>query len=139
MLLIMKIIKLTEQDLTNIVKRVINESQLDEAYKWRPSASQRKAFAQKMQDPDEQIAYQKRKDEKADKRRSTSKYDYNTAGGQYVPTQAQYDFVMRNMDSFNTSEEIDAANMVMFGYTSNEKVNHDYIHVVNEKRRSKGI
>jgi hypothetical protein len=125
------------------MKIIITENQyknlIGEAYKWKPSASQRKAFAQKMQDPDEQLAYIKRKEEKLEKKRSTSKYDYKTAGGEYVPTKAQYDFVINNMEQFVSSDEKDAANMVIYGYVNNEKIHHDNIHIVNEKIRSKSI
>lgn len=116
--------------LANIAKRII------EAYKWKPSASQRKAFAQKMQDPEERSAYEKRKKDKEDKRRSTSKFDYNTAGGKYIPTRTQHDFVLSHGDLFKTTEEKEAADMVMSGYIMNDKVKHDYIHIVNEKMRS---
>ena len=125
------------------MKIIITENQyknlIGEAYKWKPSVSQRKAFAQKMQDPDEQLAYIKRKEEKLEKKRSTSKYDYKTAGGEYVPTKVQYDFVINNMEQFVSRDEKDAANMVIYGYVNNEKIHHDNIHIVNEKIRSKSI
>ena len=125
------------------MKIIITENQyknlIGEAYKCKPSASQRKAFAQKMQDPDEQLAYIKRKEEKLEKKRSTSKYDYKTAGGEYVPTKVQYDFVINNMEQFVSGDEKDAANMVIYGYVNNEKIHHDNIHIVNEKIRSKSI
>lgn len=107
-----------------------------EAYKWKPSATQRRAFAQRMQDPSEQAAYEKRKQDKADKRRAGSKFDYGTAGGYYVPTKAQYDFATNNMHLAKTIEEKSAFNDVIYGYGANEKVHHDSIHVVNEKMRS---
>ena len=105
------------------------------SYKWKPSASQRRAFAERMKDPAEQAAYEERKAEKAQKRRATSKFDYGTAGGNYVPTREQHDFCFNNIHMFVTSEEVDAANMVMSGFVCNERVHHDYIHIVNEKRR----
>jgi hypothetical protein len=108
----------------------------NEAFKWKPSASQRKAFAQRMKDPDEQAAYEKRKQDKADKRRSGSKFDYETAGGHYVPTKAQCDFATNDKHLAKTSEEKAAFNDVIFGYGANEKVHHDSIHIVNEKMRS---
>ena len=104
-------------------------------YKWRPSKSQRRAFAIKMQDPEEKAAYENRKEQKAQKRRETSSFDYNKAGGSYIPTKEQADFALNNMDLFITPEEIDAANFVISGYACNEKVHHDFIHIVNEKRR----
>ena len=120
------------------MKIIITEQQYElitEAYKWKPSKAQKQAFAKKMEDPEEQAAYYKRKEDKLVKKRATSKFDYNTAGGYYVPTKEQHDFVMKNMDLFTTSEEIEAVNMVLNGYSLNEKIHHDYIHIVNEKRR----
>ncbi|MDR2291977.1 MAG: hypothetical protein LBE11_00705 [Prevotellaceae bacterium] len=102
--------------------------------KWRPSASQKREFAQNMQNPEYAAAYYKRKEERAEKRRATSKYDYGSAGGAYVPTEAQYEFCMSHMDMFD-SQECEAANMVISGYLCQDKVHHDYIHVVNEKIR----
>ncbi len=106
------------------------------AYKWKPSASQRKAFAEKMKDPTEQEAYYNRKSQKAEKRRASSKFDYNTAGGEYVPTKEQHDFCLFSWPSNTTSEQDTARNIVMSGYACNEKVHHDYIHLVNELRRT---
>lgn len=107
------------------------------SYKWKPSKSARREFAQKMQN-DQQFAtdYYNRKSEKAEKRRAGSKFDYNTAGGSYIPTKAQHDFCLQNPDLFVTVEENQAANEVIFGYTCQEKVKHDSIHVVNEKIRT---
>ena len=107
------------------------------SYKWKPSASQRRAFAERMKDPAEQAAYEARKIEKANKRRAGSRFDYETAGGWYVPTRSQHDFCFDNMHLFVNPEEVDAANMVMSGFVCNEKVHHDFIHIVNEKMRSK--
>lgn len=106
------------------------------AYKWKPSKAQRKEFAIRMQNQEEKASYEERKVQKANKRKSNSKYDYQTAGGRYVPTKEQHDFCLNNMALFATSEEVDAANMVMSGFVCNERVHHDYIHIVNEKRRS---
>lgn len=100
-------------------------------YKWRPNAAQRKEFAARMANPEEKAAYEASKEAKATKRRATSRYDYRTAGGYYVPTKAQYDYCMDNMDSIVAKGYREAANMVVWGFTCNEKVFHDYIHVVN--------
>lgn len=96
-------------------------------YKWKPSASQRREFAEKMQNPEEKQAYEDRKREKR-------LYD-NWKDKDFVPTKEQNDFCIQNIDKFETSEELEAANMVMSAYGCNEKVNHCYIHIVNEKRR----
>lgn len=111
--------------------------QYAEAFKWKPSASQRREFAQRMQNPDERAAYEKRKEDRSAAKRANSKFNYSTAGGKYIPTQSQYEFVMTHPDVFKTPEEQDAANQIIYGYTSNEKIHHDYIHIVNEKIRGK--
>ena len=104
------------------------------AYKWKPSKTARREFAQKMQnDSDFAMQYEQRKVEKEEKRRSTSQFDYNSAGGSYVPTLLQYDFAMKAAFNFDLSDEqMNACNMVLSGYSCNEKVHHDYIHIVNE-------
>ncbi len=130
--------KITVKELKQLIRSVILEQMSLEAYKWRPSASQRRAFADKMNDPEARAAYEKRKAEKDSKRKSTSKFDYSTAGGSYVPTKDQYDFVMQNKDKFVNPEEIEAMNQVLYGYTTNEKIHHDHIHIVNDKLRSSG-
>jgi len=106
------------------------------AYKWKPSASQRKAFAEKMKDPEEAAAYAERKDAKAKKRRSGSNFGYESAGGMYVPTREQHDFCLANGHLAVTPEQEGAFNLVMFGYSCKEKVHHDHIHIVNELRRT---
>lgn len=104
------------------------------AYKWKPSKSQRKAFATKMQDPEEKKAYEDRKTAEAEKRRSGSQYNYNSAGGNYIPTREQHDFCFSYSGEL-TPEQRGAFNQVMYGYNCQEKVHHDYIHIVNELRR----
>lgn len=105
-------------------------------YKWKPSATQRRAFAEKMNnDPEYAAAYNERKEAKAEKRRAGSKFDYETAGGNYIPTKDQYEFAATcNRDNL-TPEQWDALNQVEYGYTCQEKIHHDYIHIINELRR----
>ena len=105
------------------------------AYKWKPSKSARREFAEKMAN-DTQFAsdYYARKTAKENKRRSTSSFDYHTAGGNYIPTKEQHDFCMANMP-FETNEQNEASNQVMYGYVNQEKIQHDYIHIINELRR----
>jgi len=106
------------------------------AYKWKPSASQRRAFAQRMRDPNEKASYEAAKQTKAEKRRSTSRFDYDKAGGYYTPTKQQHDDAFRYVSGKDlTTEQVNACEMVMSGYSLQEKVHHDYIHVVNELRR----
>ncbi len=100
--------------------------------KWKPNKSARRAFALKMQDPVEATAYQARKTERADKRRANSKFDYESAGGSYIPTKAQFDYCLANISESMAIDTQTAFNEVMFGYSNSEKVHHDYIHIVNE-------
>jgi hypothetical protein len=110
-------------------------------YRWKPSKSQRRAFAERMKDPAEQQAYEARKTDKATKRRAGSKFDYASAGGEYLPTKQQHDFALTYMQSGNTltSEQEDALNQVMYGYSCQEKVHHDSIHVCNELMRAQTV
>ena len=106
-------------------------------YRWKPSKTAKREFAQKMQnDTDFAQQYEQRKVDKATKRRNTSNFDYNTAGGNYVPTKEQNDFCHANESKAVTIEQKEAFTMVMYGYSCNEKVHHDYIHIVNEMRRN---
>lgn len=106
--------------------------------KWRPSASQRREFAERMKDPEEREAYYARKEAREEKRRASSKFDYRTAGGMYVPTKEQHDASWRMLlnDPDLTPEQQDAANQVMSAWVNNEKIHHDMIHIVNEWRRA---
>lgn len=105
------------------------------SYKWRPSKTQRREFAIRMQDQVEKEAYNQRQKEKADKRRSGSRFDYKSAGGNYIPTKAQHDFCFSHSDMFETIDEQAARNDILFGYSNREKCHHDQIHIVNEKIR----
>lgn len=107
------------------------------AYKWKPSKSAKREFAQNMQNPEFASTYYARKEARAEKKRKTSEFDYNSAGGMYIPTRVQHDFCLAN-SPFADEKVNTAAGMVMYGFTCNEKVHHDYIHIINEKIR-KGI
>ena len=98
------------------------------SYKWKPNASQRREFAQRMQNPEEKAAYENKKAEK-------KLYD-NWKDKDFVPTKEQADFCFNHSNLFITEEEKDAINFVTSAYSLNEKVNHCYIHIVNEKRRA---
>jgi hypothetical protein len=106
------------------------------SYKWKPSKTAKKEFAKNMQDHQFAKDYYKRKETKAENRRSKSKFDYTSAGGNYVPTKAQNDFCFDNPQLFVTASEEEAKNEILFGYSNNEKINHDCIHIVNEKIRT---
>jgi hypothetical protein len=88
-----------------------------------------------MQDPTEQAAYEQRKVDRAAKKRASSKFDYETAGGFYIPTQAQYDHACKMVGS-NNDILSSACNIVIYGYTCNERISHDYIHEINESIRN---
>lgn len=107
------------------------------SYKWRLSKSAKREFANKMStDPQFAADYYARKNAKAEKRRSSSQFDYATAGGNYTPTREQYDAAITYLQSNTlTPQQRDACNQVIYGYTCREKVHHDYIHLVNELRR----
>jgi hypothetical protein len=92
-----------------------------------------------MQDPDEKAAYEERKAARAEKRRATSQFDYESAGGMYVPTREQMNFCVLHMELFTIPKERDAADIVITGYVCNDKVHHDFIHIVNEKIRKYNI
>jgi hypothetical protein len=106
-------------------------------YKWKSSKKAKKEFAQNMQDPIFANDYYKRKEMRADIRRSKSKFEYPSAGGYFVPTKSQNDFCFDYPNSFTTVSEEEARNEILLGYSNNEKINHDYIHIVNEKIRTK--
>jgi hypothetical protein len=107
--------------------------------KWKPSASQRRAFAENMKSPEFAANYYERQRERAEKRRAKSQFDYASAGGAFVPTKLQHDAAFELLQMTPAPEQSQAANMVIFGYTNKEKVNHDFIHVVNEFLRSKQL
>ena len=105
---------------------------------WRPSQAQRREFAERMQnDPEFKKSYEDRKSRKADKRRATSKFDYEKAGGYYMPTQAQNDAAWRLAALTTCPDKKESCNLVMIAYGQGEKVHHDHIHVVNEFIRSR--
>lgn len=106
------------------------------AKRWKPNATQRAAFKAKMSNPAEAEAYEQRKREKADKRRAASQFDYGSAGGWYVPTKEQHDYAVFSRPAGLTQEQEDACNIVASGYALNDKVHHDFIHIVNELRRA---
>ena len=105
-------------------------------YRWKPSASQRRAFAERMKDPQEQKAYEERKLAKVTKRRAGSQFDYTSAGGNYIATQSQYNNALRFLGTELTPEQENACNQVMYSYSCQEKIHHDYIHIVNELSRN---
>lgn len=108
------------------------------AYKWKPSKSQRREFAEKMNnDADFAASYYQRKEDRAVKRRAGSQFNYSSAGGNYVPTKIQYDFAFKFLAELElTNEQKDACNIVISAFSMNDRTHHDYIHIVNELIRS---
>jgi hypothetical protein len=107
-------------------------------HRWQPSKTQKREFAEKMNnDPEYAQAYYERKQTREDKRRSSSQFNYSTAGGRYVPTQMQQNNAFHLLESVQlTPEQETACNIVISGYSCQNKVNHDYIHIVNELSRT---
>ena len=106
-------------------------------YKWKPSKTQKREFAECMAtDTAYSEAYQ-RKEQRAETRRSTSKFDYQTAGGEYTPTESQNKAAFELLNLNPTPEQKEACNMVLYGYSCKEKVHHDFIHLINEYIRGK--
>ncbi len=108
------------------------------SYKWKPSKQQRKNFAENMQnDSSFRKAYYERKEKRLQKRRSTSNFDYEKAGGEFVPTKQQHDAAFELSFRNPNQEQKEACDIVMFGFSNKEKVHHDYIHIINEYIREK--
>lgn len=106
------------------------------SYKWKPTKQQKDQFRQNMQDPNYVNDYYKKKQAKKDKNRSMSVFDYPTAGGKYVPTELQYARAISLLKlPVLTDSEKEAANQVITGYVCQDKINHDYIHIINEAYR----
>ena len=99
------------------------------SYRWKPNASQRREFAIKMQDPEEKAAYEERK-------RFKNSYD-GFKNKEFIPTKEQYENAFKMLNNINlTDNQKDACNQVIYGYDCQEKIHHDYIHIINEFRRS---
>ena len=101
---------------------------------WRPSKTQAREFAEKMtNDAEFKKNYEDRKNAKDIKRRATSKFDYTTAGGQYVPTVAQYNKANELLTNVNLIDSIAVVcREISYGYTCRVKIDHDNIHIINE-------
>lgn len=101
-------------------------------YNWKPSKTQNREFALCMANA---TAYSKadhqRKEQRAETRRSASKFDYQTAGGEYIPTESQNKAAFELLNLNPTSVQKEDCNMVLYGYSCKEKVHHDSIHLIN--------
>jgi hypothetical protein len=107
-------------------------------YKWKPSKTARREFAEKMNnDVEFAEAYRQRRQQRAEKRRGTSTFDYEKAGGEYIPTKYQNDRAFEFLTGYNlTPEQKNACNQVLYGFSCSEKIHHDNIHIVNELIRT---
>lgn len=102
---------------------------------WKPSKKQKREFAEKMQNPEFAAAYYERKRQREEKRRSNSKFDYNSAGGYFAPSILQVRAAKGLLNSDN--EELrNAAEAIYNADLNASKVHHDYIHIINEWLRS---
>lgn len=112
-------------------------------YKWRPTKAQRREFAIKMNsDPEFREAYLERKRKRKEKRQSQSVFDYETAGGSYYVTklQSEYAFEIKNKLQYTDKKYYinklnewldDIMDDIIVRFDTGEKINHDYIHVLN--------
>lgn len=97
-------------------------------YRFKPNATQRREFAERMKDPEEQAAYLERKHAK-------NSYNINDsrsfAHKSFVPTKIQYDIAINMIEQELTKEQFNAAQQVSSAYICQDKVHHDYIHIIN--------
>lgn len=113
-------------------KMILDEEQLEKVggYKWRPNKQQREEFKRRMQDPEERQAYENRQKQKR-------QYE-NWKDKDFIPTENQYELCKNLRRLKLTPEQEDAIMMVESAYINNEKVNHRYIHIVNQLGRDNG-
>ena len=104
--------------------------------KWKPSKAARREFAEKMQNPGYAEQYYARKKARADKRRGGSEFNYETAGGYYVPSQNQHYQALKLLKNNPTDQQREAAEIICVGYYNMDKVHNDYIHIINEWGRT---
>jgi hypothetical protein len=71
-------------------------------------------------------------------KKNKSKFNYRTAGGYYLPTVNQYLYCTLIRYQLNV-EQKEAVQQVINGFTNRIKIHHDYIHIVNEMRRTRFI
>jgi len=98
-------------------------------FKWKPNASQRRAFAERMQDSDEQSAYYSR--QLAKKNKFYDSFYHPGSGVECIASKSAHDFCIFDRRGIDTPELEDAANQVVFSFSCNEKIDHYYIHIIN--------
>lgn len=103
-------------------------------YKWKPNATQRREFAERMKDPEEQKAYSERKYAKTHYNIDDSR---SFANGSFVPTEMQYKIAINMLNQELSNEEFNAATQVSSAYICQDKTHHDYIHIVNHFEENK--
>lgn len=103
-------------------------------HKWKPSASQRKAFAEKMNsDPEYASEYLNRKHAKNTYSDDPRSFKHRS----FIPTEFQNSQARLFIETKElTTEQRDGCNQVIYGYGCQEKIHHDYIHIVNELTRN---
>lgn len=110
------------------------------AFKYKPSATERKDFAEKMaNDPQFKADYLARKEAKEDKKRSTSRFNYKGAGGYYLPTKEQYNAASWLRKNSTNTDQLVAAEAVVNCYLLEQPVHHDAIHIINEYIRNSKV
>lgn len=103
-------------------------------YRWKPSASQKRAFAERMKDLEEQRMYEEKKRAKNTYSGDPRSFKHKS----FVPTENQYKVSWKMLnDDRCTKEQENSCNMIIYGYICQEKVHHDHIHIVNELTRNK--
>ena len=53
----------------------------------------------------------------------------------YFPSKSQHDYCLNNFDLFVNPELMNAANIIISGFISNEQVHQDYLNIVNQAIR----
>tara|TARA_R100001480_G_scaffold57291_3_gene70346 strand:+ start:1166 stop:1498 length:333 start_codon:yes stop_codon:yes gene_type:complete len=107
------------------------------SYKWRPSKSQARAFAERMKNDHEFAnARRERQAKKAERNRASSEFDYYTAGGEYTPTENQRSEALKFLGQDLTEKQKNACEMIVSCYDMGVKTHHDNIHIVNELTRN---
>lgn len=99
--------------------------------RWQPNASQRREFAERMKDEDEKAAYEARK-------RAKNTYSDNPLSFKhkdFVPTEFQYQQAQKFLNEQLTPTQKYACNRVCDGFVCQDKVSHDYIHIINSLQR----
>ena len=98
------------------------------AYKWKPNAAQRAEYQQRC------IDNGGIRPVSAKEKKWREEKENHFKGGilMAVPTEMQHDFAIFKRPTSLTPKQEDAFNQVAYGYSCNEKIDHCYIHIVNQ-------